>query len=199
MVGMNMIRAILFDYMGVLVHDFHLLYAELAKTSGMKETEIKPVFSKHWQQLKTGAMTDPEFWDRMKDELGLTEDDVIRLSAFILKVLTARRDATEAIKKLSLQYSLYLLSNSCYGWSEVSFDNNGFRPFFKETFWSHRLGLAKPDKKIYLYALEHMPFTPDEILFVDDTLESVTIAKKFGMSTVHFKNWKDFFKKLDLL
>lgn len=47
-------------------------------------------------------------------------------------------------------------------------------------FLSFELGLKKPNKDIFEYVQEHVPFKPDEILFIDDREDNVNTAKEIG-------------------
>ena len=191
------VKAIVFDYIGVLVRSFDEFHTELSKISGKNETKIREYFKKHWQPLKVGKITDTEFWNRMRRDLKISSDDVKRAKRFVLNLLKVEKETLKNIRKLWKDYDLYLLSNSCYGWSEISFNNNGLRPYFRKIFFSHRLGLAKPDRKIYVHTLNEINLPPNEILFVDDSSKNIATAEKIGFEAIKFQNWSGLFKRLE--
>ncbi|KND40400.1 HAD family hydrolase [Streptomyces acidiscabies] len=64
---------------------------------------------------------------------------------------------------------------------------------------SARVGLAKPDPRIYRLAVELAGVPPERCLFVDDTLENIEAAQALGMSTVHFREAADLERALEPL
>ncbi len=56
---------------------------------------------------------------------------------------------------------------------------------------SARVGIAKPDRRIYALAAERAGVTADRCLFVDDRLENVEAATALGMSGLHFRGPDD--------
>lgn len=56
---------------------------------------------------------------------------------------------------------------------------------------SARVGLAKPDPRIFRLAASLVGARPDRCLFVDDTGENVDVAAALGMQTVHFRRAAD--------
>ena len=50
-------------------------------------------------------------------------------------------------------------------------------------FLSFELGVRKPDPKIYTIVQSKVPFSPKDILFIDDRLDNVEAAAKMGWNT----------------
>ncbi len=61
---------------------------------------------------------------------------------------------------------------------------------------SDDVGVLKPDKKIYEYALSKVDFAPDECLFIDDSKENIRGATECGMKVVQFTDNQEFREKL---
>ena len=59
---------------------------------------------------------------------------------------------------------------------------------FDRAFISCLLRMRKPDKKIYAYALKRLNVMPQQCVFIDNTRENITTAKKLGMKTIFFRN-----------
>lgn len=64
---------------------------------------------------------------------------------------------------------------------------------------SARVGLAKPDPRIYRLATSLVSTRPDRCLFVDDTEENVEAAAALGMHPVHFREPADLARALEPL
>lgn len=67
----------------------------------------------------------------------------------------------------------------------------GLTSFADAVVSSARVGVAKPDRRIYEIAAGLAGAAPDRCLFVDDRLENVTAAQALGMTGVHFRTAAD--------
>ncbi|WP_369247065.1 HAD-IA family hydrolase [Streptomyces sp. R41] len=61
---------------------------------------------------------------------------------------------------------------------------------------SARVGIAKPDPRIFDIAVERAGVPADRCLFVDDTLENVEAAAALGMQAVHYREPEDLRRAL---
>jgi putative hydrolase of the HAD superfamily len=62
-----------------------------------------------------------------------------------------------------------------------------------------RIGVAKPDPRVYLIAAERVGAPVHRCLFVDDTLANVTAARDVGMTAVHYRRIEDLQDALSAL
>lgn len=62
---------------------------------------------------------------------------------------------------------------------------------------SARVGLAKPDRRIYDLAVDLAGVPAERCLFVDDTLENVRAATALGMRTAHYRVPEDLRRALN--
>jgi len=61
--------------------------------------------------------------------------------------------------------------------------------YFDDTFCSCDLKLLKPSAEIYKYVTDTMGADPSKCLLIDDTVENIVGAKKFGMQGIVFKDY----------
>jgi putative hydrolase of the HAD superfamily len=57
---------------------------------------------------------------------------------------------------------------------------------FDREFYSHSLGVAKPDKRYFLRILADLELPANEVLFIDDSMPNVVAAAEVGLRSVHF-------------
>lgn len=93
--------------------------------------------------------------------------------------------------KESGAYRLLAITN----WSAEKFPIGRKRyPFlgwFEDIIISGEIGMIKPDRKIYAYALQRFNLTsPESAVFIDDRLENIETAAEFGIKGIHYKNPK---------
>ena len=90
-------------------------------------------------------------------------------------------------KKLSRRYTVSILSNSDPV-HEKRVREEGVLALFETPVLSHKVGLIKPDKKIFILALKRLGLKAPECVFIDDTKINTVAAKKLGFKVINFKN-----------
>ena len=59
------------------------------------------------------------------------------------------------------------------------------RELFEKRWFSHQIGLDKPDPEIFRHVLNDGGLKPEETLFIDDTLVHVEAARSVGINAWH--------------
>jgi len=90
---------------------------------------------------------------------------------------------------VNFPYKLALLSNT-NEWHFEQFYPEMSKTFklFEKTYYSHIIGLAKPDTKCFEFILKDYSINPNKILYIDDTLTHINVAKKLGYNVFHFNH-----------
>lgn len=117
-------------------------------------------------------------------------------------ILDMPLSALKCLKELKQKYRLFLLSNTnglhieCVR-NKVKQEYAGleFDTLFHRAYYSHCMGVNKPDPEIFRMVLQNENLCPEETLFVDDTKENVLAAKQLGLQTHHLvdENLANFF------
>jgi putative hydrolase of the HAD superfamily len=95
-------------------------------------------------------------------------------------------ELAEFIATLRPRYTIALLSNSFLGAREREQECYHLRDMTDLIIYSHEVGLAKPDPRIYQLTCERLGLLPHAALFLDDYDPNVIAARKFGMSAILF-------------
>ncbi len=66
------------------------------------------------------------------------------------------------------------------------FDYTDFLKQFTGIYYSHHVGLRKPEPAFFERVITESNLIPAETLFVDDTEENIVAAEKLGFKTWHF-------------
>jgi HAD superfamily hydrolase (TIGR01509 family) len=110
-------------------------------------------------------------------------------------ILDIPKDRIDFLKSLKEEYNLFLLSNT-NSIHQRKFlkefeDNYGysFKKLFIKTYYSHEIGIRKPDLEVFNFVLKNSSLIPEETLFVDDSLTNIKSAENSGMNTFHIKNY----------
>jgi putative hydrolase of the HAD superfamily len=86
---------------------------------------------------------------------------------------------------LSTRVRVGIISNSADGARREEEHRYGLSSIFEHIVYSHEVGLAKPDSRIYALACDRVGVAPHEAVFIDDRPENVAAAREFGMHAIH--------------
>ena len=182
-------RAVVFDLGGVLIHwDPRLLYRKLLPSEDAVERFITTVCPSEWnERLDAGLSLDEGIAERI--ELFPHHEPLIRLYAerFGEMMLPMHRSIALLHELAERRVPLFALSN----WAAETFERTHARfPFlsaFDGLVISGRIGLAKPDPRIFQHLLEAHGLSAGETLFVDDRASNVEAARAVGMGGLLFE------------
>jgi FMN phosphatase YigB (HAD superfamily) len=92
------------------------------------------------------------------------------------------------------RYRTFLLSNTNaihlpYYFNRILkvFGTYGYTHLFEKSYFSHELGLRKPNANIYQYVMNDKGIDPKETMFIDDFIENIETARQLGFQTIHLK------------
>lgn len=101
------------------------------------------------------------------------------------------------LQQLKKDYSLYLLSNTnslhIQRIKELCgpFNYKQFTDQFQQVYYSHEMGLRKPDPAFFQNILEKENINPEDCFFIDDREDNIEAAKALGMECWHFNPEED--------
>lgn len=97
----------------------------------------------------------------------------------------------ELVRNLKAQYQVGILSNTneihieaVYAQLQAQHGMDNFDPLFDWVFYSHEMGLAKPNQDIYQQQLLELGTTANRVLFFDDLKANVDGAASLGIQAV---------------
>ena len=100
------------------------------------------------------------------------------------------------LSQLSNRFPLYLLSNTNENHYDFLQGRFNVARHFRELILSYKVGLVKPDERIYKIVLERSGVAANECLFVDDLETNVLAARAVGMQAIQFIGIDDLRKRL---
>lgn len=199
-----MIKNIIFDLGGVITNLGIKFHIAAFKKLGAHEYE-KGFMEAQRQGIpelyETGKITTNDLRMRVKRLMKIEHvTDAEFDDAWNSMVVTLPRERLEFIKQLRNKYCTYLLSNI----NELHLKQNfvicyrdtGLKDFsgiFHKEYYSHLVGMRKPDPEIFKLVLNENNLIPNETLFVDDTLENILSARTLGIKTHHINSQQDIF------
>jgi len=195
-----MIKAIIFDFGNVICRFNNDIYIKkIADLTGKTVEDIKNIVFRNSDILtrfETGLISTHEFFKELSDLCGLKVNYEELKKIYSEDKFTPIEGMEKLIKELKGKYKIGLLSNT----GEWDFDYILKVAPIVKTFdtitTSFEAKSMKPDKGIFLDALNKLNLKPEECFYVDDILEYVEVAKKLGIKAIQFTNAEKF--KLDL-
>lgn len=109
-----------------------------------------------------------------------------------VKEITAH--SCEVLDELKHQHIPMVLVSNFYGNVEAVLQEFGFTPYFKAVTESARVGIRKPDPRIYELGVEALGLAPEDVVVVGDSFpKDIVPAKTLGCKAYWFKGegWKD--------
>lgn len=185
------IKAIIFDFGGVLLggrsEEERRYWSERL---GLKLGQLEEIMyeGEEWAQVKVGAISRKEFWQRVGAKLGLHTPEEIaafRREYFAGDLERLDRQLVDLARQLRGQYRLAVLSNASGVVEQLLRDKLGIGDLFDVVIDSACVGLAKPDRAIYELALEQLGVAPHEAVFIDDRAQNVAAAAALGIHAIH--------------
>jgi glucose-1-phosphatase len=188
------IKNIIFDFGQVLLNIDPNLSAKAFKKLGIREGVDfwgSRAGSDLLIGLEKGIITPDAFMENALEMLvpGVTPQQITDAwNALLLDMPVTR---VEKLKSLKKDYRLFLLSNSnqihyeCFMSRIENEFGFGLGELFEKLWFSHQLGLVKPDPEIFRFVLKDAGLHPEETLFIDDTLVHVEAARSVGINALH--------------
>ncbi len=111
------------------------------------------------------------------------------VEAWNAMLLDMPEERLELLVELNASYRVFLLSNT-NALHRSAFDamlylQNGVKrlsDYFETLYYSHEIGLRKPNPEVFKYVLQKSELLPEETLFVDDSLTHCKAAGSIGIS-----------------
>lgn len=129
-----------------------------------------------------------EFWGALLMDSGMSREPALirRLGEFrnrnYATIFKLYKGTIPVLSNLQKKYKLALVSNCAIGLSDI-IRVLGLSSFFECIVLSYEVGVRKPDKRIYLEALQSVKLAPDECVFVSDEISDLEGAREVGLKT----------------
>jgi putative hydrolase of the HAD superfamily len=141
-----------------------------------------------------GFVNEQAFFDgfRALSNLPLSNDQIT--IAWNSLLVGFRKSSIQWLKENNKTYPTFLYSNTnqihCDHFIpefERTVADYPFETLFQKPYYSHKMGMRKPDPASFIYILEKEGLEAGETLFVDDNEPNILAAASIGMKVLHLK------------
>ena len=180
---------------GVIINlDMKRTFSAFAKATGKSIDEIQTSFFNQqiWQDHETGKLSDSALRAHLRTHYlqNISNEEIDTIwNALLLDIPIER---IQLLQHLKSKYRLLMLSNT-NGIHEKHFTEilatttgiNTFDDLFDKVYYSHQIGMRKPDLQIFNYVLSDQNIQASETVFIDDNVDNIEAAQRLGIHTIH--------------
>ena len=184
-----MIRTVIFDLGGVYFTDGSARAIEqISATYRIQEEKVRDVvMGDLGSRYRHGDITSDQFWDGAVESWDL-QVSTEQLASVWLQAYEPIPGTVSLIDRLGAAgYELLYLSDNVEDRVEYLEETYGFLHRFKAGVFSQRVGIRKPDPRIYELALEKATHPPSRCAYVDDKPAMLEPAEQMGMTVIAFE------------
>jgi putative hydrolase of the HAD superfamily len=155
-----------------------------------------PINGQYWARYHHQLLPKEELRvGRFQETLRRFKVDDIALAKSIAHLYTERSpyqtllfpDAIETLDYLYAKYEIHLITNGFEEIQAIKIKQSGLEKYFKHIFISEKVGHQKPDKRIFIHAMEVSGASVSESLMIGDNMQTdIAGAKSVGMDQVFF-------------
>jgi len=185
------IRAVVFDIGGVLEITPDLgLTEKWERLLHLKPGELNERMAGVWHAGSLGLCSEEQVLQSLKENLGM---DPVQVDAFMHDVWEEylgelNVELAAYFSSLRPRYRTALLSNSFVGARTREQQRYHFDQLTDLIIYSHEVGIAKPDRRIYELTCERLGVQPAQMIFLDDNEGHLKAAREFGIHAILFQN-----------
>lgn len=182
-----MIKAVLFDYGGVVTHGGKpgMLSNNLAARLEISDEQATTLLGYGFDKIKRGLIDGDEFWRILEEAHGAPIPEASRDIWLHWEDIAPIEEVMGLRQQLQdLGIKTGILSNVEPVVAETLYDHGAYDDF-TPLILSCEVGYAKPDPEIYELALSKLGgLKSDEVLFIDDQEKMLAPARQLGMQTL---------------
>ncbi len=190
----NKIKNIIFDLGAVVIDiDLDITYNAFSDLLEISTNEVRNLLYKNdiWNKHETGELSDDMLRNFIKSQTHKSISDFQIDHAFNALLIDIPKARIDRIVELSKKYKIFVLSNTngihanCFNnllYSKTGYAN--LTTIFDQVYYSHLIGLRKPNLEIYHHVLSNSKINANETLFLDDNLDNILAAKSIGIHAI---------------
>jgi putative hydrolase of the HAD superfamily len=184
------IRAVLFDFGGVISSSPFEAFAHLESERGLPADFIRTVNATNpdtnaWAKLERGEVDLETFGSMWSDEARALGHELDGRAVLERLAGEIRPEMVEAIRTCGTKFKTACLTNNFTRAEAILSDQVAeVYSLFDAILESRVLGVRKPDPRFYELACEALAVEPDECVFLDDLGVNLKPARALGMHTI---------------
>lgn len=181
-------KAIVFDFFGVILTDPFLRWLTKYDYKDLTAYQISS------RRVDVGLITEETFYEELSRKSGRPIDTVRADFAENGKI---DKELIELIESLHHQYTIALLTNASSEYVNPILLKYDLKKHFDVIVVSAEVGFAKPSSEIFDYLLKKLTYTPEEVIFIDDSVINIEKSQSMGIRSIRFEGIDKLVKDLE--
>jgi len=198
---MKTIRSLLLDFGGVISQPQNKNHLDnMLKILNQNTSNFEDIYRKFRGNYDNGTLSGEEYWINTINHIGyrLNKNEIKELISEDIKSWMKINDKMfsfimDVRKRV---YNLSIISNMPVDLLYYMKKHLDWLEIFDELTFSCEIGVNKPDPRIFLHCIDRINVSPNECLFVDDSMENVKGAIMVGLNAIHFTSFDEFSEEL---
>ncbi len=194
----NVIRAVLFDFGGVIADEGFLKGLQaIAKENGLDPDEFfRTVDALIYETgYLIGNADEALFWNAVRSRTGVRRTDA-ELTNEILKRFVLRPDMIASVDLLRSKGLIVAMLSDQTNWLEEIDRQTALFRHFDMVFNSFRLHKSKRDASVFRDVCIALGVKTGEALFIDDNSNHIERAQGQGLQTIHFTGMDEYKRQI---
>lgn len=201
------IQAVIFDLGGVII-DLSLdrTLTAFATLTGASKTDIQNAYGSNpvFMAYEKGEVSDLEFRNSIRKLFSVKATDTEIDHCWNAMLVDLPVSTLTMLEKLKKHFRVFVLSNT--NTIHINYVNESMLQgkvldsWFHKAYYSHLLGMRKPELEIYQHVLEQNRLIPNQTIFLDDNPDNLKAANSLYIQTLqitHLQQVRDLFHSYD--
>ncbi len=186
-----MMEAVFFDFGGVIATPDPEEMRRLEEQYGLPKGALRQAAYEipEWQELRFGKGIEEAWQEAMRRRLeeiaGRSLQGIVAESERVWR--GRNEEVIDLARQLRRNYKVGMISNGSLDLEDVLHDHYEIDHLFDPIVNSARVGMAKPDPRIFRLAAEQMGVQPPACVHIDDIQRNVIGAREAGMHGIHYQ------------
>ena len=184
-----MITTVIFDVGGVQITGLRGVEDSITSKLNLKRNEATSnLEGQHLDDFCNGRISEEEYLSSVIKDAGwsINPDELKRGIRENFKEIAGTREILNDLKASG--FKLGILSIHGKEWVEYILKKFDLGSVFDAMSYSYQVGISKPDPQSYQIIMQELGSKPEECLFIDDTQQNISAAKRLGMHAILFVN-----------
>jgi len=182
-----MIKAILFDFDGVLTTDktgSQSILNALSVLTGIPVQTLKNAYYPFNKKLLYGEMSHSDMWGVFCEQIGASLDEKLLLEAFRRTPLDW--EMLDILKSLKSKYKTGLITDNKSDRIDEIINYHHLSGLFDTVSVSARCRSGKDQRRIFDITLESLGILPHEAVFIDNSDKNLIVPREMGIKPILF-------------
>jgi len=191
------VHAVLWDFGGVILSSPFDAFADYEREAGLPENFIRGLNARNpdtnaWARMERSEISTDTFVTLFEAEASAAGHRIDGQRVLSLLGGAIRPEMVEALRRVRMRYRVACITNNVKAGEGPGMARDPERArqiaeimtLFEHVVESSRLGMRKPDPRIYHHACNLMGVQPDRCIYIDDLGINLKPARAMGMRTI---------------